>query len=115
MVQGRVDAVLASDQAEHFTHRQLIVELANRNRLPLMSPFLDFVEIGGLIAYANDLKALYRYVASCIDKILRGEHPGEIPIYQSAKFSLAVNLKTAKALGLVIPASLVARADLVIE
>ena len=115
MVQRRVDAVLFSDQAENFTHRRLIVELAETNRLPTMSPFIEIVEIGGLIAYAPDLKAPFRYLASCVDKVLRGENPGEIPIYQTAKFVLAINLKTAKALGLVIPASLVARADLVIE
>ena len=115
MAQRRVDAVLTTDQAEHFTHRQLIVELAETNRLPTMTPYLEIVEIGGLIAYANDLKELWRYLASCVDKVLRGGNPGEIPIYQAAKFILAINLKTAKALGLVIPASLVARADVVIE
>lgn len=115
MAQRRVDAVLAGDQAENFTHRRLIVELAKTNRLPTMTPYLDIVVIGGLIAYANDLKEMYRYLASCIDKVLRGENPGEIPIYLSTRFNLAINLKTAKALGLVIPASLVARADLVIE
>ena len=56
-----------------------------------------------------------RYLASCVDKILRGENPGDIPIYQSVSYTLAINLKTAKALGLVIPASLIARADVVIE
>ena len=73
------------------------------------------MEIGGLIAYAPDRKEQFRYLVSCVDKVLRGENPGEIPIYQSVKFNLAINLKTAKALGLVIPASLVARADEVIE
>ena len=115
MAQKRVDAVLTSDQSEHFTHRRLIVELAETNRLPTMTPFIEVVEIGGLIAYAPDRKEQWRYLASCVDKILRGENPGEIPIYQSVRFNLAINLKTAKALGLVIPASLLARADLVIE
>ena len=71
--------------------------------------------IGGLIAYASDREERWRYLASCVDKVLRGENPGEIPIYQSVKFKLAINLKTAKALGIVIPASLIARADEVIE
>jgi putative ABC transport system substrate-binding protein len=115
MVQKQVDAILTSDLAENFTHRRLILELAETNRLPTMSLYTEIVEIGGLIAYAPDLKAQFRYLAFCVDKILRGENPGEIPIYQSARFNLAINLKTAKALGLVIPASLVARADLVIE
>jgi putative ABC transport system substrate-binding protein len=115
MAQERVDAVLTSDQAGNFTHRRLIVELAETNRLPIMTPFLEVVEIGGLIAYAPDRKEQFGYLASCVDKVLRGENPGEIPIYQAARFSLAINLKTAKALGLVIPASLIARADEVIE
>jgi putative ABC transport system substrate-binding protein len=115
MAQRRVDAVVTGDQSENFTHRRLIVELAETNRLPTMTPFLEAVEIGGLIAYAPDRMEQFRYIASCVDKILRGESPGEIPIYQSTRFHLAINLKTAKALGLAIPASLVSRADEVIE
>jgi putative ABC transport system substrate-binding protein len=115
MAQRQVDAILISDEAENFTHRRLILELAEKNRLPTMSLYIEIVEIGGLIAYSPELKAQFRYLAFCVDKILRGENPGEIPIYQSAKFLLAINLKTAKALGLVLPASMVARADLVIE
>ncbi len=115
MVQKQVDAILTSDMPENFTHRRLILELAETNRLPTMSLYTEIVEIGGLIAYAPDLKAQFRYLAFCVDKILRGENPGEIPIYQADKFVLAINLKTAKALGLVIPALLLSRADLVIE
>ena len=115
MAQRRVDAVLTHDQSEFFTRRRLIVELAETNRLPTMTPFLEIVEIGGLIAYAPDRREQFRYLATCVDKVLRGENPGEIPIYQSNRFNLAVNLKTAKVLGLVIPASLLARADEVIE
>ena len=99
----------------HFTHRRLIVELAETYSLPTMTPWLENVEIGGLIAYGPDRKPMYRYLASCVDKVLRRENPGEIPIYQSVSFKLAINLKTAKALGLVIPASVVARADEVVE
>jgi putative ABC transport system substrate-binding protein len=115
MAQARVDAILFSEQAGHFTHRRLLVELAETNRLPTMTGYLEIVEIGGLIAYAPDRKQQYRYVAVCIDKVLRGANPGEIPIDQTVTYRLAINLKTAKALGLVIPASLLARADLVIE
>ena len=115
MAQRRVDAVLFSDQAENFTHRRLLVELAETHRLPTMTPWIEIVEIGGLIAYSPDRKEGYRYLAACVDKVLRGANPGEIPIYQVARFHLAINLKTAKALGLVIPASLLARADEVIE
>ena len=100
---------------QHFTHRRLIAELAEENRLPTMGPWLDIMKVGGLMAYAPDNHELFRYLASCVDRILRGEKPGEIPILQSARFKLSINLKTAQALGLVIPASLVARADEVIE
>jgi putative ABC transport system substrate-binding protein len=110
-----VDAIPLSEQAEHFTHRRLLVELAETNRLPVMTTFLEIVEIGGLIAYAPDRKEAYRYLAGSLDKILRGTNPGEIPIYQAARFNLAINLKTAKAIGLVIPAFLLARTDEVIE
>ena len=115
MAQSRVEAVLIDHQAEHFTHRRLIAELAETNRLPLMSSSLDIVEVGGLIAYQPDNHVLFRYLASCVDRILRGEKPGEIPILQAAAFKLCINLKTAQALGLVIPPSFLARADLVIE
>src|SRR4029078_8731982 len=115
MLRRRAEALLSSNQAENFTNRRLIVELAETNRLPSMSPYIEPVEIGGLIGYANALKDQFQYLAFCVDKILRGENPSEIPIYQSVKFNLAINLKTAKALGLVIPPSIVARAALLIE
>ena len=105
MVQRRVDAILIDDQGEHYAHLRLLVELAESNRLPAIFPWLKIVEIGGLIAYAPDRKDTYRYLAACVDKVLKGADPGEIPIYQTARFNLAINLKTAKALGLVIPAS----------
>jgi ABC-type uncharacterized transport system substrate-binding protein len=73
MAQRRVDAVLTHDQSEFFTRRRLIVELAETNRLPIMTPFLEVVEIGGLIAYSPDRKEQFRYLASCVDKVLRGE------------------------------------------
>ena len=115
VAERRVDAVLFTETAEHFTHRRLIVELAEIYRLPTITTFLEIVEIGGLITYAPDRKEPFRYLATCVDKVLRGENPGNIPIYQVDKFVLASNLKTAKALGLVIPPTLLARADLVIE
>lgn len=77
LAQRRVDAVLTNDQAENFSRRRLIVELAETNRLPTMTPYLETVEIGGLIAYAPDRKAQFRYLASCVDKVLRGEIPGK--------------------------------------
>jgi putative ABC transport system substrate-binding protein len=115
MAQRRVDAILLSEQAEHFTQRRLLVELAETNRLPVMTTFLEIVRIGGLIAYAPDRIEANQYLAACVDRILRGTNPGEIPIYQAARFRLVINLKTAKAIGLNIPESLLARADEVIE
>jgi putative ABC transport system substrate-binding protein len=115
VAQRNVDAVILNDHAENFTRRRLIVELAQTHRLPLVIPWLEIVEIGGFIGYAPDRLEHYRYLASCIDKVLRGTKPGEIPIFQSTRFKLAINLKTAKALGIVLPASMVARADLVVE
>ncbi|MBR0719678.1 ABC transporter substrate-binding protein [Bradyrhizobium liaoningense] len=115
VAQRHVGAVIFTDHAENFTRRRLIVELAEMHRLPVMIPWVEIVEIGGFIAYAPDRLEHYRYLASCVDKVLRGAKPGDVPIYQSIKFKLAINLKTAKALGLVIPEPLLARADLVIE
>ncbi|MDN5003932.1 ABC transporter substrate-binding protein [Bradyrhizobium sp. GCM10027634] len=115
VAQRHVGAVIFNDHAENFTRRRLIVELAETYRLPVMLPWVEIVEIGGFIAYAPDRLEHYRYLASCVDKVLRGTKPGDIPIYQSIKFKLAINLKTAKALGLAIPEPLLSRADLVIE
>lgn len=115
MSQERVDAVLIGGDDENFTSRKLIVELAEKGRLPTMSPFREHVELGGLMAYASDRPDFYRHAARQIDQILKGAKPGEIPFYQSSKFELVINLKTAKALGLTIPPSLLARADEVIE
>jgi len=89
--------------------------LAAQDRIPTISPFREFVEVGGLMAYGSDLADIYRRVANLIDKILRGANPGDIPFYQPTKFELVINLKTAKALGLEMPAMLLGRADEVVE
>ena len=86
MANKRVDAVLFTEAAEHFTHRRLIVELAEAHKLPTITTFLEVVEIGGLIAYAPDRREPSRCLATCIDKVLRGENPAEIPIYRAVKF-----------------------------
>jgi len=78
-------------------------------------PYRDFVEIGGLMAYAVDLADLYTRLAGYIDQVLKGASPGDIPIYQAAKFELVINMKAANAIGLTIPPALVLRADEVIE
>ena len=115
MEQDRADALMVSDEPEHVTYRATIVELAAKGRIPAIYPLREFVEVGGLMAYSIDLADIYRRLANLIDKILRGANPGDIPFYQPTKFELSINLKTAKALGLEMPAMLLARADEVIE
>ena len=96
-------------------HRKLIIELAARHRLPAIYPFRVFVPAGGLISYGPDLADQYRRTASYVDRILKGEKPADLPVQQSTKVELIINLNTAKALGLDVPPSLLARADEVIE
>ena len=115
MEQQRPDAVLVSGEGDLYAHRQLIVELAKKNRLPAMCPYRDYVEAGGLMAYAVDLAELLTRMADDVHQILKGAKPGDIPIYQPTKFELLINLKTVKAFGLTLPPSLLARADEVIE
>jgi putative tryptophan/tyrosine transport system substrate-binding protein len=115
MAQERPDAVLVSGEGDLYAHRKLIAELAEKHRLPAMCPYRDYVEAGGLMAYAVDLAELLRRMADDVHQILKGAKPGDIPIYQATKFELLINLKTAKALRLEMPSTLLARADEVIE
>jgi putative tryptophan/tyrosine transport system substrate-binding protein len=96
-------------------HRSEITLLAARYRLPAVYPFRYFAEIGGLLSYGNDPVDLVRRAATYADRILKGEKPSELPVQAPVKFELAINLKTAKALGLEVPPTLLARADEVIE
>ena len=98
-----------------LTHQIQIVELAAKNRLRAMYPYGEFTESGGLMAYSTNRTELYRRSATFVDKILRGAKPADLPIERPTKFDLVINLKTAKALGLTIPRSLLQRADRVIE
>jgi putative tryptophan/tyrosine transport system substrate-binding protein len=115
MVQDGADALIVSDEAEHFTYRAAIAELAAKAGIPALYSYREFVEVGGLMAYSTDLADIYRRLAKITDEILRGANPGDIPFYQPTKFELSINLKTAKALGLEMPAMLLGRADEVIE
>jgi putative tryptophan/tyrosine transport system substrate-binding protein len=106
--------VLLIDTMIH-SQRVPIVAFAVKHRLPTISPFRDFAEVGGLMTYGPQLPDLLRRAVGLIDKILRGERPANLPVQQPTKFELIVNLKTAKALGIEVPPTLLARADEVIE
>ena len=97
------------------THRELILKMAAQYRLPAVYPFRYYATAGGLMSYGIDLVDLYRRAATYVDRILRGVKPRELPVQAPSKFELVINLKTAKALGLDVPPTLLARADEVIE
>jgi putative tryptophan/tyrosine transport system substrate-binding protein len=116
MAQEHVDGVIISDQPENVTpYGQLIVDLVRAAKLPAIFPYPEHSEIGALMAYGRSGSDLARHLAGYIDQILKGAYPGDLPIYLASKFDLLINLKTAKAIGITIPPSLLVRADEVIE
>ena len=115
MTKARAEALLVEDFAFVWAHAHRIVELSAKSRLPDMYPGRAFVEAGGLMAYAVNLPDMFRHLGFYVDKILKGANPGDLPVEQPTKFELVINLKTAKALGLTIPPSLLNRADDVIQ
>jgi putative ABC transport system substrate-binding protein len=114
IARARVDALFVSETMTATARRQ-IVDFAARNRQPAMFMNRDYVTAGGLMSYAPDFSEAFRHAAQYVDKILKGAKPADLPVEQPTKFELVINLKTAKALGVTIPPSLLLRADQVIE
>ena len=112
---ARVGALTVLPGNVFVSERRRLVELAAKHRLAAVYPWREFVDDGGLMAYGPNLADLHRRAATYVDKILKGAKPGELPVEQSTTFELVINLKTAKALGLTIPQSVLARADHVVE
>jgi putative ABC transport system substrate-binding protein len=115
IVPDRPDAIIVHDIGDLVPYRQLIIDLVEKSRMPAMYGYREFVEAGGLMAYEADLGEAGRRLADDVHQILNGANPGDIPIYQSTRFALVINLKAAHAIGLAIPAGLLGRADDVIE
>jgi putative tryptophan/tyrosine transport system substrate-binding protein len=115
LVQGGAEGILVSDEDENIANQKVIVELAEKNRLPVIYPLQEFVEAGGLMSYGVSETELGRNAAVMVGQILKGAKPADIPIFLPIKFELAINLKTAKALGLTVPPELLVIADEVIE
>jgi putative ABC transport system substrate-binding protein len=115
MARERADAILVGSEATFLVTRARIAELALKGRLPTMLSYRESVEAGGLMAYAVNMSDFIGRAASYVDKILKGAKPATLPVEQPTKFDLSINLKTAKALGLIIPPSVLARADEVIQ
>ena len=115
LVQQKIGAVLVISDSLFVTNRLRLVDLAARNAIPTMYPWRDFVDAGGLLSYGDSLNDAFRHVGLYAGRILKGDKAGDLPVWVPTKFEFVLNLKTAKTLGLEIPASLLAFADDVIE
>jgi putative ABC transport system substrate-binding protein len=115
MTRARADALAVPATQVFNLERRRLVNLAAKNRLPAVYPNRDFVDAGGLMSYGPNLADMARRAASYVDKILKGAKPADLPVEQPTRFELVINLKTAKALGLTIPPSVLGRADEVIQ
>jgi len=115
MAREHAEALIVLPEPITLTYRKQIVDLAAKNRLPAMYPWTEFVDSGGLMAYAPNRDDLWRRAATYVDKILKGRKPADLPVEQPTKFELVINLKAAKQIGLTIPQSVLYRADRVIK
>jgi putative ABC transport system substrate-binding protein len=115
ILRERVDSVMVSSSPVNYNHAQHIATFAATNNLPAIYAFREAVAVGGLMSYGTSIPGIFQQAARMVDRILKGTRPGDLPAEQPTKFELAINLKTAKALGLEMPPSLLARADEVIE
>ena len=114
-VRERADAIAVVQTAVLFRERAQIVQMATSHRLPAAFAFREFAETGGLMSYGAHLPDMFRRAAFYVDRILKGARAGDLPMEQPTKFELVINMKTAKALGLTIPQSILVRADEVIQ
>jgi putative tryptophan/tyrosine transport system substrate-binding protein len=115
ITQANPDAVLLASDTSLLSERKQIVDAMATSRIPAIYPFREYADVGGFITYGANLSILFERAASYVDKILKGEKPGNLPVQQATAFEILINLKAATGLGLTLPASVLVRADEVIE
>jgi ABC-type uncharacterized transport system substrate-binding protein len=115
VIRERADGFITADSGLNLSQRRRLVDFAAQSQRPALYAQKEFVDVGGLMSYGANLPDVYRRLAVYVDKILKGAKPADLPIEQPTKFEFVINMKAAKALGLTIPPSLLARADQVIE
>jgi putative ABC transport system substrate-binding protein len=115
IARGRADALMVPTSATFIQARGRLVGLAAKGRLPAVYSAREFVDAGGLLAYGPNLRDLFQRAATYVDRILKGAKPADLPVEQPTRFELVINITAAKALGLTIPQSVLARADQIVE